>query len=119
MKNVLQPLARSVLIPLGLTTAASAANVGIPKENIGSGMAALIISSENMEDIMKTFKSLEDSGLLIKDVTKTIGNEAKEQRSGFVGIVLGTLGAILLGDMFVGKVVIRTGEEIIGARQDF
>ena len=57
-----------------------------------------------MEDIIKMFKSLGDSSILVKDVTKTIGNETKEERSGFLGMLLGTLGAILLGHMFVGKV---------------
>ena len=76
MKNVLKPLARSVLIALGLT-ATPAADTGIHKRIIGLGMAILIISIQNMEDIIKTFTSLENSGLLIKDVTKTIENETK------------------------------------------
>ena len=57
----------------------------------GSGFTTLIISNEEMNDIMKIVKSLEESGLLIKDVSKTIKNEAKEQK---VGMFLGTLGAI-------------------------
>ena len=68
-----------------------------------------------MEDIIKMFKSLGDSSILVKDITKTIGHETKEERSGFLGMLLGTLGAILLGHMFVGKVVIRAGGETIGA----
>ena len=63
MKNVLQPLAKSVLIPLGLTAAASVADSGIHKKVLGSGTTTLIISNEEMEEIMKIVKSLEDSGL--------------------------------------------------------
>ena len=84
MKNMLKPLARSVLIALGLTTT-PAADAGIHKKIISPEMVILIISIQNMEDIMKRFKSLENSGLLIKDVTKKIENETKEQRSGFLG----------------------------------
>ena len=76
MKNVLKPLARNVLIALGLT-ATPAADTGIHKRIVGSEMAILIISIQNMEDITKRFKSFENSGLLIKDVTKTIENETK------------------------------------------
>ena len=76
MKNVLKPLARNVLIALGLT-ATPAADTGIHKRFVGSEMTILIISIQNMEDIIKRFKSFENSGLLIKDVTKTIENETK------------------------------------------
>ena len=76
MKNVFKPLARNVLIALGLT-ATPAADTGIHKRIVGSEMAILIISIQNMEDIIKRFKSFENSGLLIKDVTKTIENETK------------------------------------------
>ena len=56
-----------------------------------------------MEDILKIVRSLEDSGLLLKRVKETIQNEAKEQRGGFLSMLLGTLGASLLGDMLFGK----------------
>ena len=74
--NVLKPLAKSILIPLGLT-AASATDAAIHKKMFGSGTTTLKISNEEMNDIMKIVKSLEESGLLIKD--QTIKNEAKEQ----------------------------------------
>ena len=78
VKNVLQPLAKSVLmIPLGLTAAATAAEVGIHKKILGSGTTALVISNEEMKDIMKIVQSLEDAGLLLKGITKTIENETK------------------------------------------
>ena len=65
MKNVLIPLAKSVLIPLGLRAAASAKDAAIQKEFCGSGTTVLIISNKEMEDIMNIVKSLEESGLLI------------------------------------------------------
>ena len=65
--NVIKPLAKSVLVPLGLTAAASAADAGIHKKILGSGnTTTLIISNNEMEDIIKIVKSLEDSGLLLK-----------------------------------------------------
>ena len=78
MKNVLKPLANSVLIPLGLA-AASAADRGIHIKSLGSGTTTPLISNEEMKNIMKIVKSLGDSGVLIKDVTKTIGNKTKRQ----------------------------------------
>ena len=76
--NVLKPLAKSVLIPLGLTAAASATDAVIHKKMFGSGTTTLIISNEEMNDIIKIVKSLEVSGLLTKGVRETIKNETKE-----------------------------------------
>ena len=71
IKNVIKPLAKSVLITLGLTAAASAADAGIHKKILGSGnTTALIIPNDEMEDIIKIVKSFEDSGLLLKGVTE-------------------------------------------------
>ena len=73
IKNVIKPLAKSVLIPLGLTAVASAADAGMHNKILGSGnMAILIISNNEMDDIIKLVKSLEDSGLLLKGVTETV-----------------------------------------------
>ena len=81
IKYVIKPLAKSVLIPLGLTPAASAADAGIHKKILGSGKTAtLIISNNEMEDIIKIVKHLEDSGLLLKGVTETVQNQIKEQK---------------------------------------
>ena len=100
MKSVIK-LAKSALIPLGLTAAASAANAGIHKKILGSGHnnTTLIISNDEMDDILKIVESLEDSGVLLKGGSETIQHEAKEQRGGFLGMLLGTLGASLLGDI--------------------
>ena len=123
IKSVIKPLAKSVLVPLGLTAAASAADAGIHKKVLGSGRdhnnTILIISKDEMDDILKIVKSLEDSGVLLKGVSKTIQNEAKEQRGGFLSILLGTLGAALLGDILSnglsGMGAIRAGEGAIRA----
>ena len=76
IKNVIKPLAKSVLIPLGLTAGASAVDAGIHKKILGSGNhplhnTVLIISNDEIEDIIKTVKSIEDSGLLLKWIKKT------------------------------------------------
>ena len=121
MKSVIKPLAKSVLIPLGLTAAVSAADTGIHKKILGSGHnnTTLIISNDEMDDILKIVKSLEDSGVLLKGVSKTIQHEAKEQRGGFLSMLLGTLGASLLGDVLSkglsGSGVIRAVEGTIRA----
>ena len=121
IKNVVKPIAESVLIPLGLTAAASAADAGIHKKILGSGHnTTLMISNDEMEDILKIVKSLEVSALLLKGVSETTKDEAKEQKGGFLSILLGTLGASLLGDMLFGrkgKGVIRAGEGVVRASE--
>ena len=72
-----------------------------------------------MNDIMKKVKYLEESGLLTKFVSETIKNEAKEQKEGFVWILLGTLGASLLGNLLTGKGTIRVGEGTNRAGENF
>ena len=66
------------MVLLGLTAAASAADAEIHKKTLGSANTTLIISNNEMEDIVKIVKSLEDSGLLLKGVTETVQNEVKE-----------------------------------------
>ena len=73
-----------------------------------SSSTTLIISNNEMEDIIKIIKSLEDSGLLLKKVTETVQNEVKEQKGGFFSMLLGTLGASLLGNTLAGKEGIAT-----------
>ena len=72
------PLAKNVSSPLGITAAASATDAGIQKNICGSGTTTLIISNEEMNDIMKIVQALEDSDILLKGVTKTIKKETKE-----------------------------------------
>ena len=108
IKNVLKPLVKSVLILLGLTAAASETDAAIYKKMFGSGTCAshwrkrtaLIISNEEMNDIMKIVKSLQESWFLNKRcVSKTVQNETKEQKGWLLSILLGTLGANLLGNL--------------------
>ena len=120
IKSVIKPLAKSVLVPLGLTAEALAADAGIYKKILGSskhslGLAlpnntTLIISNDEMEDISKIVKSLGDSGILLKGVSKIIKNEAKEQKGGFLSMLLDTFSASLLGDTLFGKGLIRAEE---------
>ena len=77
----------------------------------GSGVPTLIISNEEMNDVMKIVKSFEESGLLIKGVSETIKNDAKEQKGGFLGISLCILGPSLLGNLLAGKGTIRVGQD--------
>ena len=127
IKNVLTSFAKSLLIPLRLSAGISAADEALQKKIHGSGCssdlalrtAALIISNEEMEDIIKIVKSLEESGLLIKGISERIKNETKEQKGEFLPMLLGTLAAGLLGSALTGKGVIRAGEGTIRAGQDF
>ena len=118
---MIKPLAKSALIPLGLTAAASAADAGIHKKILGSGRhhssssashitTTLIILNNKMEYIIKIVKYFEDSGLLLKGVTETVQNEVKEEKGEFFSMLLGTLGASLLGDILGGKGVKTTSQ---------
>ena len=109
------PLAKNVLAPLGLTAAMSTIDGSIQKKIHGSGVK-LIIEQEDMNDIMKIIEALENSGILLKGVTKTIENETKEQKGGFLSMLLGTLGASLLGNLLSGgKGIMRMGDGIVCA----
>ena len=85
------PLAKNVLAPLGITAAVSAVDAETQKKMHGSGTTTLITSNEEMNDIMKIVQAFEDSNILLKGVTRTIKNETKEQKEGFLSIFLGTL----------------------------
>ena len=75
----------------------------------GSGITTLIISSEEMNDIIKIVQAFEDSNILLKGVTKTIKDETKERKGGFLSMLLETLGASLLGNFLTGKGIVRAG----------
>ena len=125
--KVAMPLAKNVLTPLGLTAAMSAIEGSIQKKIHGAGVkliteqedmkdagVKLIIEQEDMKDIMKIIKALENSGILLKGVSKIIKNETKEQRRGFLSMLLGTLGASLLGNLLTGgKGIMRAGNGIV------
>ena len=114
LMKVAMPLAKNVLAPLGLTAAMSAIDGGIQKKMRGEGIK-LIIKQEDMNDIMKIIEALENFGILLKGVSKTIENETKEQRGGFLCMLLSTLGASLLGNLLSGKGMMRAGEGIVRA----
>ena len=113
--KVAMPLAKNVLAPLGLTAAMSAFDGSIQKKMRGEGVK-LVIQQEDMNDIIKIIEALENSGILLKGVTKTIENETKEQRGKFLSMLLGTLRASLLGNLLAGgKEIVRAGEGVIRA----
>ena len=113
--KVALPLAKNVLAPLGLTAAMSVIDGSIQKKIHGSGVK-LIIEQEDMNE-MKIIKALENSGILLKGVSKAIKNETKEQKGGFFSMLLGTLGASLLGNLLTGgKGIMRAGEGSAASR---
>ena len=83
------------------------------KKILGSGTTTLLISNEEMNDIMAIVQASEDSNISLKGVTKTIKNETKSQRDGFLSMLLGTLGASLLGNLLTGKGIVRAVEGTI------
>ena len=114
--KVATPLAKNVLAPLGLTGAMSAIDGSIQKK-IHFSAVKLIIEQENMKDIMKFIKALENSGILLKGVGKKIKNETKEQRGGLLSMLFGTLGASLLGNLLTGgKGITKAGEGSVASR---
>ena len=105
LMKVVIPLAKRVLAPLGIT----AIDAGIQKKIHGSDSTTLIISNEEMNDIMKIVQALEDSNILLKGITKRIKNEKKEQKGEFLSMLLGTLDANLLGNVLAGQGIVRSG----------
>ena len=79
-------------------------DAGVQKKIHGSGTTTLVISNEEMNDIMKNVQTLEDSNILLKGVTKTIKNKTKEQKGGLLSMLLRTIGTSLLGES------VRAGE---------
>ena len=82
---------------------------GVQKKIHGSGTTTLIILNEEMNGITEIVQTLEDSNILLKGVTKTIKNEGKEQKRGFLSMLLGTFGASLLGNILAGKGIVGAG----------
>ena len=88
----------------------SAANAAIQNRTHGSKTTALITSNEEMEDMMEIVNSLKESGLLIKVINETIKNNTKEQKGGFLLMLLGILAVSLLGIALTGKGGMRADE---------
>ena len=117
--NIVKPLAKSVLIPLRLPAAASGTNAAIHKTMFRSGFTTVIIPNEEMNDIMKIAKSLEETVVLIKGVSEKIKNEAREQKRWFVSMLSSNLSDSLLGNLLTGKGTITAGEGTIRAGENF
>ena len=109
LMKVAVPLAKNILVPLGITAVASAIDAGIKKKMVLGKSQSSIISNREVNDIIKIVKALEDSNILLKGVTESIKKETKEQKGGFLGTLVGTLGSILLGNLLSGKGIVRAG----------
>ena len=111
------PLLKSVIKPLGmlgLTAAASATDAAIHKKVLGTGNhTTLIFSNDDLNDLLKAIKSLENSGILLDGITETVKNKVKKQKGGFLSTLFSVVGLALLSSMFSGKGVIRAVEGTI------
>ena len=127
------PLLKNVIAPIGLTAAMSAADAGIQKKVRGYGQSGgnmsditFTISTKDMNDIMQIIQALEERGIIVPGTSQTVSEEIQEQRGGFLGMLLGTLGASLLGNLLTGATgrgLYRNrnnrGKGVIRAGQDF
>ena len=109
LMKVAIPLAKNVLAPLGITAAAPAIYARIQKKIHGSRTTTLIILNEEMNHIIKIVQALGDFNILLKGVTKQLKAKQKKQKGGFLSMLQGTVGAILLGNLLAGKVIVRAG----------
>ena len=101
---------KNILAPLGLSAAMSATDTAIQKKMYDSRITTLTISDNDMDELIKIIRTLEEHDILLKGTSKTIKNETKEQRGGFLSMLLGTLGASLLGNLLTGRGLYRTGQ---------
>ena len=111
LMKVAAPLAKNILVPLGITAAASAIDAGIQTKKITSfwDKNKQIISDNEMNDFLKIAQALENSNISLKGIIKTVENETKERKGGFLSMLLGTLASTLLGNMLAGKGIVRIG----------
>ena len=103
-------IGKNILVPLGLSAAMSATDASIEKKMYGSGSTTLIISNNDLNDLIKLVTALEEHDILLKGASKTIKNNTKKQEGGFLSMLFGTLGASLLGNLLTGKGLYRTGQ---------
>ena len=115
----LATLAQSVLLEFGLSSAMLAADTVIQKKIYGTTTRALIISNEELEDIIKIVKLHEESGWILKRISETVKNEANKQKVRFLSMLLGTIAASILGSELAWKGVIRADEGVLRASQIF
>ena len=102
-------LAKKMLAPLGITTAEVSIDARSQNKIHGLGTTTLITSNKETNEIMKIVQTLRDSNILLKGVTKTLKNEIKGRKVGFLRMLLDTLRASLLGNMFARKGMLRAG----------
>ena len=93
--------------------------LGLCPSDLALHMTPSIISNKEINNIMKIVKFLEESGLLTKGISKAVKNEAKEHKEAFLRMLLGILGASLVGNILAGKGVLRAGEATIRGGQNF
>ena len=107
-------LGKKILAPLGLSAAISATDAAIQKKMHGSGITALTISNDDIDidDLIKIVTTLGEHDILLKGTSKTIKNETKEQRGGFLSMLQGTLGASLLGTLLTRRGLYRNGQGV-------
>lgn len=117
---MLKPLAKCILIPLGLTAAVSATDAAIQEKKYydSAQQRTLFPSNEDLNDIVKIIKSLKDASLLIKDISETVENEIKELKEGFLGTLVATLGGSSLSTVLTDKDVIRAGKGATSAGEE-
>ena len=112
-------IGKNILASLGLSAAVSATDAAIQKKIYGAGSKTLIISKNDLNDLIKIATALEEHDILLKGTTKTIKNNTKKQEGAFLSMLLGTLGASLLGNLLTGKGLYRTGKGIYRTGQRF
>ena len=112
-------IGKNILAPFGLSAAMSATDAAIQKKMHGSGNTTLIISIDDLNDLIKIITALKEHDTLLKETSKTIKNETKEQNGGCLSMLLGTLGASLLGNLLTGRGLYRTGHGMYKTGQGF
>ena len=131
--KVAVPLAKNVLPPLANIASAFAIDGAVQRRMRGRGVIAtrgagvvragkgitFVISNEDMDDIIEIIKSWEYSGVLIGEVSETVKHEIKRQEEGFLGILLGTLGVLMLENMFPRRGVMRAGKGVVRAGREY
>ena len=117
--KVAVPIAKNILAPLGITAAASAIDAKFQKKIHGFGARTLIISNEETNDIMKIAQALEDSNVILKGISKRFENETKEQKGGFLRMLLVTIGVSLLGNRLTEKGILELLMEIKKKKKEY
>ena len=111
-------IGKNILAPLGLSAALSATDAAIQKKIYRSGTAKLTISVDDLDEIIKIVTALEEHDILLKGTAKAIKNETKEQKGGFLSMLLETIRASLLGNLLTGKGLYRTGKGMYRTGQE-